>query len=490
MLDDRIRIMTDSISPLKIALVTPVADLYNRLWPDIGNSLYALAGRMAQALQIQGESTVTCHRPVSTAKQFSTLFKDLEQDELDLVIVALAPYCPSGVQIQALLETPLPLLLWPMQEIFELKPDQYDNETIKLNHGVHAVQDLAAVLTRHGRAFGVIHGHVQQADFRVAMHAWAKAGHILRVMQQARPLQIGGHFEQMLDLQIGDTAFVRDMGLEPTVISLEALASLIRDIDESAVQEHLTLYSSLFDVDPGVETALLAQTARGDIALHRLLEQHSSQTCALNFLTLCNDARIGDGLHIAASRLMRVGGGYAGEGDWVTAVLVRAMQQGFGCASFSEMFTVGYADNRILLKHWGEGNIRMARARPRMIRSQFMDQRKAEFAVADFEFAPGPAMLVNLGSHFAKRLQNGVPLNATPDEKGHLISVAGCITDDHLPNVEGPRAVFKPEAEDVRELLNCYVYAGGTHHLALVYEPHPDVLEKLCLLSGWQYTAL
>jgi L-arabinose isomerase len=468
--------MTESISPLKIALVTPVADLYNRLWPDIGNSLYALAGRMAQALQVKGDLVVTCHRPVSTITQFSTLFKDLEQDELDLVIVALAPYCPSGVQIQALLETRLPLLLWPMQEIFELKPDQYDNETIKLNHGVHAVQDLSGVLARHGRAFGVIHGHVQQTDFRAAVHAWAKAGHILCAVQQAKPLQIGGHFEQMLDLQIGDAAFVRDMGLAPTVISLEALANLINDIDESAVQEHLTLYSSLFDIDHSVETALLVRTARGDIALHRLLELYSSQTCAVNFLTLCNDARIGDGLHVAASRLMSEGGGYAGEGDWVTAVLVRAMQQGFGCASFSEMFSVGYANSCILLKHWGEGNIRMARARPRMIRSQFIDQRKAEFAVADFEFAPRTAMLVNL--------------NATPDGKGYLISIAGCIADDHLPNVEGPRAVFKPDAEDVRELLNRYAYAGGTHHLALVYEPQPDVPEKLCLLSGWQYAAL
>jgi L-arabinose isomerase len=476
MLDDRTRIMTESTSPLKIALVTPVADLYNRLWPDIGNSLYALAGRMAEALQAQGVVMVTCHRPVSTVTQFSTLFRDLAKDEWDLVIVALAPYCPSGVQIQALSETPLPLLLWPMQEMFELKPDQYDGETIKLNHGVHAVQDLAGVLARHGRAFGVIHGHVQQADFRTAIHSWAQAGHIRRVMQKSRPVQLGGHFEQMLDLQIADTAFVRDMGLVPTVISLEAFADLIGDIEESAVQEHLTLYGSLFDVDPGVDPALLAQTARGDIALHRLLEQHRSQTCALNFLTLCNDARIGDGLHVAASRLMGAGGGYAGEGDWVTAVLVRAMQQGFGCASFSEMFSVGYADNRILLKHWGEGNIRMACTRPCMIRSQFIDQRKAEFAVADFEFAPGPAMLVNL--------------SASPDSKGRIISVTGSITDDHLPRVEGPRAVFKPDAEDVRELLNRYAYAGGTHHLALVYKPHPDVLEKLCLLSGWQYTAL
>ena len=269
MLNDRTRIATESMSPLKIALVTPVADLYHRLWPDIGESLYALAGRMAQALQIEGKLTVTCYRPVSTATQFSKLFQDLNREEWDLVIVALAPYCPSGVQIQALLETPLPLLLWPMQEMFELKPDQYDSETIKLNHGVHAVQDLAHVLARHGRAFGVIHGHVQQADFRAAIHAWARAGHMRRAMQQARPVQLGGHFEHMLDLQIGDSAFVRDMGLAPTVVSLEALAGLIDDIDESDIQEQLTLYDSLFDVDPGIGPALGRGERKGQHLLLR-----------------------------------------------------------------------------------------------------------------------------------------------------------------------------------------------------------------------------
>jgi L-arabinose isomerase len=467
---------TPSANDLKVALVTPVADLYHRLWPDIDTSLQALAGRVTRALQEEEGLTGSCYAPVSTVTQVSALFEELKGDEIDLVIVALAPYCPSGVLLPALRETRLPLLLWPMQEMFELKPDLYDSETIKLNHGVHGVQDLAQVLAHQGRFFGVIHGHVQQADFRQAVHAWTRAGRMRRAMQEARPLQVGAHFKDMLDLKIGETVLARDVGVAPTPVSLGTLAECLAAINEGAVHEHIAQYRAQFDIAPEVDSTLLARTARGDLALQGLMEQHDCHACGVNFLTLCNDTRIGDALHVAASRLMNEGYGYAAEGDWVTAVLVWGMQRGFGCASFSEMFSVDYAHHRILLKHWGEGNIRMARSRPRMIRSTFTDRQSAAFAVADFEFAPGPALLVNLTAH--------------PEGKGHLVCVRGSITADALPQVEGPRALFEPDVEDVCDLLTDYAYAGGTHHLALIVNPQPNILEKLCILSGWMHTSL
>lgn len=466
---------TSSNKPFKIALVTPVADLYHRLWPEIDDSLFTLAQRAAKTLQEQEGLLVACFKPVSTAQQVSELFQDLLALDFDLVLMALAPYCPSGVQLASLRETPLTLLLWPMQEIFDLQPDLYDNDAIKLNHGVHAVQDLAHVLTRHGRAFGVIHGHVGQADFRSDVHAWARAGRIGRVMQQARPLQLGGHFDQMLDLQIGSTAFIQDMGLAPTVVSLDTFVDCLAGIDEGAVQAQIEAYHTVFDIATDVDPTLQSRTARADLALHTLLKQHQSHAFAGNFLTLCNDPRIGDALHVAASRLMAAGYGYAGEGDWVTAVWIRGLQQGFGRASFSEMFTVDYAGHRILLKHWGEGNIAMARMRPRLVRSGFTDRQPAEFAIVDFEFTPGPALLANL--------------NVASTGQGQVISVTGTITEDPLPYVDGPRALFKPDCQDLRELLTNYAYAGGTHHLALIDDARPEVLEKLCTLNGWIYKA-
>jgi len=467
--------MTSPAEPLRIGVLLPVADLYHRLWSDIDEALGHLAHHVADRLR-SADLSVFCSHPVSVPPQVEAACGDLDGTGIDLLVVALAPYCPSGVLAPALVKSRLPVLLWPMQSLPRLEPEHYDAEAIKLNHGVHAVQDLANVLRKWDQPFGVIHGSHEQPDFLSRLQVWARAGRILRAMHNANPIQVGGHFEHMLDLQVGGEEFVRRMGVIPEVVSVSEFADLVAAVTQEQTAECIERYRRTFEVGANVGSLLLEKTARGEVALRGLLEHTESRACGLNFLELCNDERVGDGLHVAASTLMSEGLGYAGEGDWVTAMLVRGMQQGFGVASFSEIFSIGYDDNRLLLKHWGEGNFAMARAQPRLLASKFIDRCTAEFAIVDFEFEPGPVTLVNL--------------NSTADGRGQLVSISGGIDDDHLPKIDGPRAVFRPDSNNVSDLLTAYAYAGGSHHLALVKGAPVDVLEKVSRLAGWSYLRL
>ena len=464
--------MTSQADQLRIGILLPVADLYHRLWSDIDEALERLADQVAGTLR-RADLDVLCSPAVSVPQQVEAACDELAGKGVDLLLVALAPYCPSGVLVPALVESRVPVLLWPMQSLRRLEPQKYDAEAIKLNHGVHAVQDLANVLGKTAKPFGVIHGHQEQPDFASRLKVWAQAGRIIRSLQNANPVQVGGHFEHMLDLQVGNDEFVHRMGVEMTEVSTREFADLMAKAARDEIAERVEQYRQTFQAGPDVNDALLAKTARGETALRALLKRADSHACGLNFLELCNDQRVADGLHVAASMLMSEGFGYAGEGDWVTAVLVRGMQQGFGVASFSEVFSIGYDDNRLLLKHWGEGNFAMARAKPRVLASKFTDRHAAEFAIVDFEFEPGPATLVNL--------------NSTADGKGQLVSLSGRIDEDHLPKIDGPRGVFKPDRDNVSDLLTEYAYAGGSHHLALVRGAPVDVLEKVCRLAGWSY---
>jgi L-arabinose isomerase len=467
--------MTLPTDPLKIGVLLPVADLYHRLWPDIDQALEALGAQVAHRFRGAGLD-VFCSPPVSAGQQVETACGDLAGKGVDLLLVALGPYCPSGVLASAVVESHLPVLLWPMQSLRGLEPHTYDAEVVKLNHGVHGVQDLANVLGKTAKPFGVIHGHYEQPDFAARLQPWVQAGRIIRAMQNANPVQVGGHFEQMFDLQIGHDRFIRHLGIIPEVVPACEFADLLAEVPPEEAAECCRRHRDAFEIDAHVYADLLAKTGRGEAALRAVLEHADSRACGLNFLELCNEERVADGLHVAASMLMNEGLGYAGEGDWVTAVLVRGMQQGFGVASFSEIFSIGYDDNRLLLKHWGEGNFAMARTRPRLLASRFTDRCAAEFAIVDFEFAPGPATLVNL--------------NSTAEGQGQLASIGGRIEEDHLPQLDGPRAVFKPDRADVSDLLTEYAYAGGSHHLALVPGAPVEVLEKVCRLAGWVYQRL
>jgi L-arabinose isomerase len=467
--------MASRADRFRVGILLPVADLYHRLWPDIDHALEHLAGEVAGKLRSAGLD-VLCGSVVSVPQQVAVASDELAGKGADLLLVAMAPYCPSGVLAPALIQSFVPMLLWPMQSILTLDPQNYDGEAIKLNHGVHAVQDLANVLGKARKPFGVIHGHQDQPDFLADLKSWAQAGRVIRAMQNANPVQVGGHFADMLDLQVGKDEFIWQIGIGVKAVSTCEFAGLLTKVTEAEIAERAERYRRTFQMGPSVDDLLLAKTARGDAALHAILTCADSHACGLNFLELCNDGQVADGLHVAASILMHDGLGYAGEGDWVTAMLVRGMQQGFGVASFSEIFTIGYADNRLILKHWGEGNFAMARAQPRLSSSKFTDRGTAEFAICDFEFEPGAATLVNL--------------NSTDGGKGQLVSISGTITEDHLPKIDGPRGVFKPLCEDVRDVLTEYAYAGGSHHMALIKGSPVDVLEKVCRLTGWSYRRL
>jgi len=466
----------DNTTPkLRVAILSGILELYNRCWPQTKQRLQVFIEETAERLRGQGFE-VSTGAAVSSAEQAKEVCKKVSAERCDLLAVSLSLYCPSGVLQEALKETDMPVLLWPAQGMYELTPQSYDPETIALNHGVHAVQDIANVLGRNGKAFGVIHGHVEQEDFLEDFRSWAQAGRAIGAMRRAKPVQIGGHFEDMLDLQVGDKNFIKETGVTPIYVSQKEFSRLLKTADKKTVQEYVQSYKEKFNIEASISEELLEKTTRGNYALDNILAKHQSAACGLNFVELCNDEGIGDALHVAASMLMAQGGGYAGEGDWVTAAFIYGMQQAFGAASFSEIFSVGYKDNRLVLKHWGEGNFTMARSKPMLRPSKLPDKHPAEFVIVDFEFEPGEACLINLSCD-----RHG---------QGQIISIAGEITQEHLPKATGPRAVFKPETKDVRKLLTDYAYQGGSHHLALVKSDGRKILERMGKLAGWSYISL
>lgn len=461
-------------TPFRLAILPGMADLYNRLWPgELIEQVAGLTQKVSAHFNDDGIDVET-YDVICTREQCVAACERIADANIDLLIVALAPYCPSGVFVPALEKLDVPFVLWPMGTLSSLEPDRYDLDTIKLNHGVHAVQDIANVLHRSAVNFGVMHGYWEDRLFLDRLHQWACAGRALKSIRSAKPVQIGGHFKEMMDLQISGDCFMSDLGVTPHIETIDSFVKRLETITEK--NGLIERYKEVFAISDAVTADLLRKTACCEAALRQLLSEHNSRACGINFLTLCNDIRIANAMHLPASMLMLDGYGYAAEGDWVTAAFVYAMQQAFGAATFSEMFSVGYANNKIVLRHWGEGNPSMARSKPMMLKSEFKDRVDVEFPITSFEFVPGEVSLINL--------------SATKGEQGQLISIPGCITEDSLPNTDGPRAVFEPASSNVIDLLNDYAFHGGSHHLALVKGNAASVVEKLGILTGWEYTSL
>lgn len=462
---------------IKVGILPGLADLYNRLFTqEIIEELKDFVASVPKAIDSE-LIEFEMGNLSSTQEQMKAEVAKLTAKDVDMIVLLLAPYCPSGAVVPGIMESRVPVLLWPAQTVYEFIPEEISASEIRLSHGVHAVQDIANVLRKRGKSFGILHGHFLEEGFRKEIEEWARAARVYSAFVKSNPVQFGGYFEDMLDLQIADAAFISDCGIKMATYDLPQLEAELKRVGDAEIKAQAKKYKDEFVIASDVTDEMLEATARGELAILAMMKKENSQACGINFQTLCNDLHIGDAMHVTASRLMAEGKGYAGEGDWVTAAFVYAMQSALGVASFSEIFSVDYKGDKVLLKHWGEANPEMARdKKAEIIKSVFNDQHKAEFCVMNMQFAPGPATLINL--------------NADPQGEGQMISIFGEITEDAILNSTGPRAMFKPECSGIHEVLDEYAYNGGSHHLVLVNGCMESVLEKLSILTGWSYMSL
>jgi L-arabinose isomerase len=467
--------MNQNADKFRVGVIPVMIDLYNRLAPAVRSSYQKFSDEVAGKLGNR-ELAVESGPVASHEKDIRAACKKYEKAGVDLLVVSHVSYCESGKILPALLDSALPVVLWPGQPMSELEPRRYNSETVMLNHGVHGAQDLASMLRRRKRPYGIIHGHWSEPGFKKEILEWARAGRVLRAMKGSNPVMVGGHFDQMLDLQMEGSAFLKEFGVTGREITTKEFLKFVKSVGEKEIKEKTEQYRSVFEMAKGVGEELLRQTARHEVGLRKVLDKYKSKAVGINFLSLCNDRTVGDGLHVAASMLEAERVGYGGEGDWVTAMLVRGLQSAEPATSFTEIFSVGYKDGRLVLRHWGEGNLSMARSKPILRASQFNDTVSTEFAVTDFEFMPGRATIVNL--------------NVTPEGRGQLMTIQGEIVKDHLPAVDGPRGIFKPKCSDIRDLLTQYAYQGGSHHLAMVRGEAEEMIDRVARLSGWAHVSI
>ena len=460
----------------RVVLIPLLYLLYDRMRPWLRSEMEELLTQVREELS-QESLDLTIVKPVASTEELQAAIDREVDSTTDLLVVAHLCYSPSGQMYQPLLKCDAPLLLWPFQPLAEIEPEKFSCKEVTMNHAVHGTMDLANVLKRNGRQCATIHGHWRQAAFIEKLVGWAKAGQALRTFRNARPLVFGEPFPDMLDLRLDDEPFIKAHGPSPCRIPLQKLKEEAEAVGPASIATVYDRYQEVFDFEPGMDEVILKRAAKNQVALTRLLDQHASSAIAVNFIDACNAPGIQDTLHLPGSVLMSHGIGYAAETDWVTSALQAAFAAtvGIDMTSFSEVFSVDYTNNCLLLRHFGEGNTAISKGRPRLLTSHLGEDESVSFPICDFEFRPGKASLINLTS--------------TPDSQGQLFHISGEVLDTSLPQVVGVRALFKPNQPSIADLLDNYTNHGGSHHNLLVYGDATDLCKRISTLSGWSFYA-
>jgi len=240
----------------------------------------------------------------------------------------------------------------------------------------------------------------------------------------------------------------------------------------------VTEYEDLYDVAAelrrgGERHESLRYGARQEAALRNLLGEIGATAFTTTFEDL-GALRQLPGL--AVQRLMAAGFGFGAEGDWKTAILVRAakvMGQGLpGGASLMEDYTYNLVpgEEKILGAHMLEICPSLTSSRPSLeIHPLGIGGREDPVRLV-FDTDPGPAVVVALSDMRDRFRLTANAIDVVPP-------------DEPLPNLPVARAVWKPRP-DLATSAEAWLIAGAAHHTVLTTQLGVDAFVDLAEIAG------
>jgi len=443
--------------------------LYDR-FPDLKPEMAKFAEKLVE--DMSSFADVSFPGVCNTREQVNEAVAKFESEGVDLLIVVLLTYAPSHIALTALSRTKLPILIFNTQQEYAITADIGSEVTLK-NHGMHGVQDLSNVLLRCGREFQIVTGHYKDEKALVEVKGWCDAARVASFMRGVRIGLMGYPMEQMGDFTVDETALMHQIGVEIQRIPMKLVAETAASAPDSEIAAQMAEDHRTFDVDSGLGVESHNASSRLEWAIRSLLEKRGMQGFAAHFTAVAEDGRIETLPFLAAAKLLGEGYGYGGEGDVTSAAAVIMMKELVGAANFTEMFTMDFGGNSVLMSHMGEGNWKLARKdRPvRLVEDELgIVDLKIPPALLCFSLEPGDVTLVSLTTVADGRLK--------------FIVTEGQVADfPPIPTIVKPNFKFTPDG-DLCDFLTRFSMEGGSHHQALAYGRVSGVVEKIGKLMG------
>jgi L-arabinose isomerase len=250
-------------------------------------------------------------------------------------------------------------------------------------------------------------------------------------------------------------------GVSVNTWGVNDLVAAVADIPESEIDplvaEYLDLYDVVAELRPGGDRHdSLRYGARQELAMRSFLDEHGATAFTTNFEDLGALEQLPG---LAVQRLMSQGYGFGAEGDWKTAVLVRAAKaiaEGLpGGASLMEDYTYHLTpgEEKILGAHMLEICPSLTTSRPKLEVHPLSIGGRGDPVRLVFDTDPGEAVVISLTD-----VRNRFRLTA------NVVDVVP--PDEPLPHLPVARAVWVPRP-DFYTSAEAWLLAGGAHHTAM-----------------------
>ncbi len=394
------------------------------------------------------------------------------------IIAWMHTFSPAKMWIGGLKILQKPLLHLHTQFNRDIPWATIDMDFMNLNQSAHGDREFGFIVSRMRLNRKVVVGHFEDPEVHQGISSWARAAAGWNDWQGAKFVRFGDNMRFVAVTEGDKVEAEMKFGFSVNTYGIGDLVEVINQTSDAAINQLIEEYNELYIIAEslrkgGAQFSSLKEAAKIEIGLRTFLQQGDFKGFSDTFEDLHGIAQLPG---IAVQRLMTQGYGFAGEGDWKTAALVRAMKtMGNGLPggnAFMEDYTYHFdpANPMVLGSHMLEVDPSLANGKPSCEIHPLGIGGKADPVRLVFNVAGGPALnasLIDMGNRFRLLINE----------------VEAVEVEQDLPKLPVARVLWKP-MPDLKTSCAAWIYAGGAHHTCFSQNLKPETLQDFADIAG------
>ncbi|MBP1034648.1 L-arabinose isomerase [Serratia fonticola] len=409
---------------------------------------------------------------VTTPDEITTVCRDANYHQDCIGIITwLHTFSPAKMWIAGLSILDKPLLQFHTQFNAEVPWDSMDMDFMNLNQTAHGGREFGFIGARMRQQHSVIAGHWQDKNAQERIAQWMRVACAKQESQQLKVARFGDNMRQVAVTDGDKVAAQIQFGYSVDAYGIGDLVNVIDEVSKGDIDALIEEYEASYELSDvakvnGAKRQNLIDATAIELGMKRFLEQGKFHAFTTNFETLHGMKQLPG---LAVQRLMQQGYGFAGEGDWKTAALLRIMKvMGSGLnggTSFMEDYTYNFQPGNDLVvgSHMLEVCPSIAKEQKPLLDIQYLGiGGKADPARLIFSTPAGPAVnasLIDMGDRF-RLLVNQVDTIEQPKP---------------LPKLPVARAIWRAQPS-LATAAEAWILAGGAHHTVFSQSLNADYL--------------
>ncbi len=359
-----------------------------------------------------------------------------------------------------------------------------DMDFMNLNQSAHGDREFGFMMSRMRINRKVIVGHWQDPEVIEDLNTWSRAAAGWHDWQGAKFVRFGDNMRYVAVTDGDKVEAEMKFGFSVNTYGIGDLVHVINQISDAEIDVLTAEYEQRYAVTKSLQKGgdqynSLREAAKIELGLKAFLEDGGFKGFSDTFEDLHGMVQLPG---IAAQRLMNAGYGFAGEGDWKTSALVRAMKvMGSGLQggnAFMEDYTYHFdpANPMVLGSHMLEICESIADGKPNCEVHPLGIGGKADPVRLVFNVAAGPAInasIIDMGNRFRM-----------------LVNEVEAVAPQHdLPKLPVARVLWKPYP-DMKTACAAWILAGGAHHTGYSQNLNSDHMQSFSEMAGIEFVKI